>query len=294
MMPGNNGGSGPAIEVVNLNKTYSCCKALSDINLSFEPGQMVALIGASGSGKSTLLRLIAGLTLGDRDPGEVRVLGQTIQNRGVLSRDIHRTRRRIGFIFQQFNLVDRLPLLLNVLAGRLGRMPVWRSALYWFTQSEKHMAMEALGRVGMADFSVQRASTLSGGQKQRAAIAKALVQQAEVILADEPIASLDPESSRQVMEILREINRQHHITVLVSLHQVEFAMHYCPHVVALKQGRVVYAGATAGLTGTLLNSIYNGKTAAPGRAAKSAGVDGTKSRDQDAAYVHTWAALAES
>jgi phosphonate transport system ATP-binding protein len=292
-MSANNGRSCPAIEIVDLNKTFSCCKALSDINLSFEPGQMVALIGASGSGKSTLLRHIAGLSLGDRDRGEIRVLGQTIQKHGVLSRDIHRIRSRIGFIFQQFNLVDRLPVLLNVLAGRLGRMPVWRSVLYWFTQSEKHMAMEALGRVGMADYSVQRSDTLSGGQKQRAAIAKALVQQAEVILADEPIASLDPESSRQVMDILREINRQRQITVLVSLHQVEFAMHYCSHVVALKQGRVVYAGETAGLSGNLLNSIYNGKTDASGRTG-DCGIEDRKDGKQDGAFVHPWAALAES
>jgi phosphonate transport system ATP-binding protein len=287
----NNGERRPVIEVIGLNKTYNGCKALSNIDLSFESGQMVALIGASGSGKSTLLRHIAGLTLGDRESGEVKVLGRTVQRHGVLSRDVHKIRSRIGFIFQQFNLVDRLPVLLNVLAGRLGRMPFWRGMFRLFTLSEKSMAMEALDRVGMAGFSVQRADTLSGGQKQRAAIAKALVQQAEVILADEPIASLDPESSRQVMDILREINLQRNITVLVSLHQVDFAMHYCPHVVALKEGGVVYAGKTSGLTRTLLNSIYNGKPSCP---TGTCGIEGSASYGKEAAYVHSWTALAES
>jgi len=247
----------PAIEINGLSKTFrGGRKALDNINLTFQPGQMVALIGASGSGKSTLLRNLAGLTLGDRNENEVKVLGKTVQRNGVLARDIHKIRTRIGFVFQQFNLVDRLPVLTNVLAGRLGRVPVWRSTVRWFTQYEKEMAMSALSRVGMGEYAGQRSGTLSGGQQQRAAIARALVQQAEVILADEPIASLDPESSRRVMEILSAINREDGITVLVSLHQVEFALRYCPQAVALRGGQVLYRGKTAGLTNNLLSDIY--------------------------------------
>lgn len=261
-MKNNRGHNGSAVEVVNLSKAFRCCnrKALDDVSLSIEPGQMVALIGASGSGKSTLLRHIAGLTVGNRHCGGVKVLGQTVQENGSLSGNIHKMRSRIGFIFQHFNLVDRLPVITNVLAGRLGRVPLWRGSMRLFTKGEKEMAMEALSRVGMSEFASQRADRLSGGQKQRTAIAKVLVQQAEVILADEPIASLDPESSRQVMDILSQINREQGITMLISLHQVEFAMKYCPFTVALNKGLVVYAGETAGLSPLLLQLIYSGRS----------------------------------
>jgi phosphonate transport system ATP-binding protein len=219
---------------------------------------MVALIGASGSGKSTLLRHVAGLTRGDRRSGTVSVLGRQVQERGRLARDIGKIRCSIGFVFQQFNLVDRLPVLTNVLAGTLGRVPTWRSVFKWFTRAEKELAMEALERVGIACCAHQRSGTLSGGQQQRAAIARALVQKAEVILADEPIASLDPESSRRVMEILATINREDGITVLVSLHQVEFALEYCGRVVALRDGRVVFDGSSGAVDENTLKAIYNG------------------------------------
>jgi phosphonate transport system ATP-binding protein len=250
-------GRSPVVQISRLTKTFrSGRKALSDIALNIEPGQMVALIGASGSGKSTLLRNLAGLTVGDRASGEVRVLGRTVQKDGVLARDIRKVRSRIGFVFQQFNLVDRLSLLTNVLAGTLGRVPMWRSTMCWFTRAEKNRAIDALALVGIAEYAGQRASTLSGGQQQRAAIARALVQQAEIILADEPIASLDPEASVRVMEILSQINRENGITVIVSLHQVEFALKYCSRVVALRDGRVVYDGSTADLTPDSLREIY--------------------------------------
>ena len=224
---------------------------------------MVALIGASGSGKSTLLRHLAGLTVGDRNSGEVRVLGRAVQRNGIIVRDIRHVRSRIGFVFQQFNLIDRLSLLTNVLAGTLGRVPVWRGTIHWFTKAEKKLAMNALELVGMAEYASQRASTLSGGQQQRAAIARALVQQAEIILADEPIASLDPEASVRVMEILSRINREKGISVIVSLHQVEFALKYCSRVVGLRDGRVVYDGTNADLTPNLLGEIYCCRPAQP-------------------------------
>ncbi len=247
----------PAVQVTGLNKTFSSGrKALSGLTFKVEPAQMVALIGASGSGKSTLLRHLAGLTTGDRNSGEVRVLGRAVQRRGILAGDIRQVRSRIGFVFQQFNLVGRLSLLTNALAGTLGRVPLWRGTIRWFTQAEKKLAMDALELVGMAEYAGQRASTLSGGQQQRAAIARALVQQAEIILADEPIASLDPEASMRVMEILSQINREKGISVIVSLHQVEFALKYCPRVVGLRDGMIVYDGSNADLTPCLLAEIY--------------------------------------
>ncbi len=215
-----------ALNVQGLNKHFANGKhALRDINLSIQKGEMVALIGASGSGKSTLLRHVAGLVVADGgSPSLIEIDGQCIQRNGALSKNIRQVRSQIGFVFQQFNLVDRLPVLVNVLVGLLHRMPVWRSWLRSFNAAERALAVEALGRVGIADCSNQRASTLSGGQQQRAAIARTLVQGAKVVLADEPIASLDPESSRKVMEILARINRDDRCTVVVSLHQVDVVM----------------------------------------------------------------------
>ena len=250
----------PAIEVVRLNKNFGTARrALDDVSLDIAPGEMVALIGASGSGKSTLLRHIAGLAVGDRHgqaDGSIKVMGAPVQRRGRLARDIRAQRARIGFVFQQFNLVERLQVLTNVMTGGLGRMPLTRSLVRWFTRAEQDAALRALSRVGIPECAWQRASTLSGGQQQRAAIARTLVQQAQVVLADEPIASLDPESSRRVMEILRTVNQEDGITVVVSLHQVDYAMRYCARVVALKAGRIVYDGPSAALTGKLLREIY--------------------------------------
>jgi phosphonate transport system ATP-binding protein len=218
---------------------------------------MVALIGASGSGKSTLLRHLAGLACCDRTAGgSIQVLGRQVQAQGRLNGEVRRLRADIGYIFQQFNLVGRLSVVQNVLLGCLGRMPRWRGTLGLFSVEEKQRAMQALGRVGLADLALQRASTLSGGQQQRVAIARALCQRAEVILADEPIASLDPESARKVMQILADINREDGKTVVVTLHQVDYAMRYCQRAVALKAGRIHFDGPTAGLNPNFLNDLY--------------------------------------
>jgi phosphonate transport system ATP-binding protein len=246
-----------AIRIRALDKTFSNGrKALQAIDLDIQPGEMVALIGASGSGKSTLLRHVAGLMASDGGAGRIEVHGRTVQQGGRIAGDIRSVRAHVGFVFQQFNLVDRLPVLVNVLAGALHRMPAWRSLMRWFSHEEKLRALEALRRVGIAECSWQRASTLSGGQQQRAAIARAMVQGARVILADEPIASLDPESSRRVMDILSTVNREDRCTVVVSLHQVNVAMKYCPRTVALHQGRVVYDGPSTALTPALLRDLY--------------------------------------
>lgn len=245
-------GSSLAIDVHNVSKTFKSTRALQQVNLRVTAGEMVALIGPSGSGKSTLLRHLSGLVPSDKTASAITVLGQDVQKNGAISRQIRQIRANVGFIFQQFNLVGRLPLLTNVLVGMLPQVPLWRSLLRWFTYAEKQQAMYALDRVDMAPYATQRASTLSGGQQQRGAIARAMVQQARVLLADEPIASLDPESSRRVMEGLLRLNQEDGVTVLVSLHQINFAMRYCPRSIALKNGEVVYDGPTAGLTLTKL------------------------------------------
>lgn len=246
------------LSIRHLNKHFANGKhALRDINLDIAQGEMVALIGASGSGKSTLLRHIAGLMPADAGSEAcIEIDGRCVQRGGAIQRDVRRIRSQVGFVFQQFNLVDRLPVLVNVLVGRLHRMPWWRSWFQLFTRQERALALEALDRVGIADCHAQRASTLSGGQQQRAAIARTLVQGARVVLADEPIASLDPEASRNVMEMLARINREDGSTIVVSLHQVDMAKRFCRRVIALHQGRVVYDGPAAQLSTALLRELY--------------------------------------
>ncbi len=250
-----------AIEVHKLSKHFGARAALRKVSLTARPGEMVALLGASGSGKSTLLRHIAGLQRGDVvSGGRVSVLGCEVQNDGRLADDVRITRSQVAMIFQQFNLVDRLPVMTNVMAGALHRMPAWRWALGRFTDDERRLAFDALQRVGIEACAWQRASTLSGGQQQRAAIARALVQGARIVLADEPIASLDPASCRRVMEQLATLNREGGVTVLVSLHQVQFAFAYCPRTVALRAGEVVFDGPTQELTAQRLTELYGEQT----------------------------------
>lgn len=254
------GGSDLAVEVENLTKTFRTMirshRALNNVSLKIETGEMVGLIGASGSGKSTLLRHLTGLVCCDTNAGNVTVLGKKIQRGGKLARNIRSIRHRIGFIFQQFNLVDRLTLLTNVLIGRLAAMPAYRSCLGIFTREEKKLAMAALDRVGISAHAAQRAGTLSGGQQQRAAIARAMIQGAELMLADEPIASLDPEASRKVMQTLRDVNQIDGTTVVVCLHQVEFAKRYCPRIIGLKDGCIVFDGPPEALSNEMLQELY--------------------------------------
>jgi len=251
-----------AIEVRGLSKSFrEGTKALDDVNLTVEPGEMVALLGASGSGKSTLLRHLAGFVAADRGHNHVIVNGQDVQRDGRINARVRRVRAEIGFVFQQFNLVGRLPVITNVLTGLLPRVPMWRSLLRYFRRDEVQAGLDALAQVGIDDHAFQRASTLSGGQQQRAAIARTLVQNARIILADEPIASLDPDSSRRVMDTLAHINRTRKVAVVVSLHQVDVALRYCPRVVALRHGRVVYDGPAAALTEDMLHRLYGADAA---------------------------------
>jgi phosphonate transport system ATP-binding protein len=243
-----------ALETRNLTKSFANCLALDQVSIKIAEGEMVALLGASGSGKSTLLRHLPGFVTSTS--GEIDVFGQTVQSSGKLKSSFKKVRSRIGFVFQQFNLVNRLPVITNVLIGQLHETPWWRSLFMRFTTEQRQKALEALASVGIEQTAWQRASTLSGGQQQRAALARCLVQKAKIILADEPIASLDPEASRKVMDLLQQLNQTHHCTILVSLHQVEYAIRYCARTIALNAGRVVYDGPSAALTPQLLADLY--------------------------------------
>ena len=246
----------PILTLKSVSKTFGARRALDGVSLTVEPGEMVALIGPSGSGKSTLLRSVTGLQCIDDGPGRVEVFGQPLQEGGKLGDNVRELRARIGFIAQQFNLVGRLDLFSNVMIGVLGRLDHWRGLLGRWPAADQARAMAALERVGVAEYAGQRAATLSGGQQQRGAIARALVQGAELVLADEPVASLDPVSARRVMELLKELNDRDRMTVVVTLHQVDYALRYCRRIVAIKAGKVVYDGPREGLDRKLLVDIY--------------------------------------
>ncbi|MGF1540184.1 MAG: phosphonate ABC transporter ATP-binding protein [Pleurocapsa sp.] len=242
-----------AIEVRDLTKSFKEKLALDKVSFTAKEGEILALVGASGSGKSTLLRNINGLHIAD--DGIVKIFDFPLQHKGESHSRIRRLRSQIGFIFQQFNLVSRLTVLENVLIGNLAKVSLSRSLLRKFSPKEKAQALSALERVGILEQAYQRASTLSGGQQQRVAIARCLVQGAKIILADEPIASLDPESARKVMELLCQLNREG-ITVVTSLHQVQMVRNYFPRAIALRDGKVMFDGAVNQLDDNKLTSIY--------------------------------------
>jgi len=257
----------PVVQINHVSKSFAGARVLKGVNLRIERGEMVGLIGASGSGKSTLIRSIAGLTAIDRGDngtgqpdGEIRLFAQAMQQRGRIARSANELRARVGVVFQQFNLVPRLSVLTNVCLGHLGRMRLLQASFGQFSLDAKRRAMRALARVGIAEHALKRGCDLSGGQQQRAAIARTLMQGAEFIAADEPIASLDPRAARRVMDILADLNQRDGITVLVSLHQVEYALRYCPRTVALKAGEVVYDGPSSALTPEFLSSIYGAES----------------------------------
>ncbi|MDQ8029162.1 MAG: phosphonate ABC transporter ATP-binding protein [Brevundimonas sp.] len=241
--------------VKDVSKTFGARKALNGVSVEVGAGEMVALIGPSGSGKSTLLRSITGLQ--SIDPGgTISVFGEVVQKDGRVTGKVRAARQKLGMIFQQFNLVGRLSLFSNVMLGALGRVPGWRGFFGLWQAADKEQAMAALHRVGVSDYAAQRANTLSGGQQQRGAIARAIVQGAQAILADEPVASLDPVSARKVMELLVELNKRDGLGVIVTLHQVDYAIRYCERVIALQKGKVVYDGPSTGLDTARLIEIY--------------------------------------
>ena len=240
----------------DVSKTFGSRKALNGVSVEIASGEMVALIGPSGSGKSTLLRSITGLQSIDPGKGTIQVFGETVQKDGRVTGAVRKARGKLGMIFQQFNLVGRLSLFSNVMLGALGRLPSWQGLLGLWPQADKDKAMAALHRVGVSDYAAQRANTLSGGQQQRGAIARAIVQGAKAILADEPVASLDPVSARKVMELLVELNQRDGMGVIVTLHQVDYAIRYCERVIALQGGKIVYDGPSTGLDQQRLIAIY--------------------------------------
>jgi phosphonate transport system ATP-binding protein len=285
--------STPIVTASGISKTYQRGVAVLDnVSFALNRGEMVALIGASGSGKSTLIRALAGLLPVDAPrngaDGRIEVMGRPIQERGRLNCN-RNVRARIGVIFQQFNLVPRLSLLTNVCLGLLGRMPVLQGVLGHFTDTEKGRAMRALARVGIAEHALKRASELSGGQQQRAAIARVLVQGAELLIADEPIASLDPASARRVMDLLSDMNRDDGLTVFISLHQVEYALKYCPRTIALRAGKVAYDGPSSALTPEFLNRLYGAQSEELFLPSYGEGSKPPKHRNDDWSDAAVWA-----
>ena len=244
------------VSLTQVSKTYGARRAMDGVSLTLGRGEMVALIGPSGAGKSTLLRAVSGLLAIDPGEGRIEAFGEMVQADGRISDKVRATRARIGFIFQQFNLVGRLSLFANTALGLLGRINTVRGLFGWWTVGERQEVMAALARVGVAEQAGQRADSLSGGQQQRAAIARALVQRAEVMLADEPVASLDPVAARRVMALLQDLNRSDGISIIVTLHQVEYALRYCTRAVAMKDGKVAYDGPVSELGHDRLIEIY--------------------------------------
>ncbi len=241
------------LEIRNLNKIYpGGVHALKDVSFTVEDGEFVVLIGLSGSGKSTLLRCINRLV----EPTSGQIIWDGVDITAASPAEMRKIRRNIGMIFQQFNLVKRLSVMTNVLTGRLGYVSQWRSLINYWTAEEKRMAMQNLERVGIADQAWKRADELSGGQQQRVAIARALMQQPKLILADEPVASLDPATSHSVMKYILELNRQDGITVICSLHFLSLAREYGTRIIALRDGRIVFDGKPEEIDDKRFKEIY--------------------------------------
>ena len=226
--------------------------ALASIDLTVRAGEFVMIIGRSGAGKTTFLRSINRLV--EPTAGSVRVAGRPVT--GAPATALRDVRRRVGMIFQQFNLVRRASVLDNVLAGRLGYLPTWSSLLGRFPPRDRDFAEACLAQVGLTDMANRRADTLSGGEQQRVAIARALAQSPDVILADEPTASLDPQLTATIMDILRRINRDRGLTLVVSQHQLETARAYATRIVGFRAGRIVFDGPPADVSASVALSIY--------------------------------------
>jgi phosphonate transport system ATP-binding protein len=240
------------LELDKVRKSFGSEVVLEDISFKVLEHKATVFIGASGSGKSTLLRMIN--RLNEPTQGEIVFGGEVIT--GLKGAQLNQWRRRCAMIFQQFNLVGRLDVLTNVLMGRLTNVPTWRSLLTMWRDADKLEALDVLDRFGMADFAAQRCDQLSGGQQQRVAICRALVQHPEIILADEPIASLDPRNTKMVMDTLQRINEDLGITVLCNLHSLEIARNYCDRLIGMSAGKVVFDGTPEQLTESMVNTLY--------------------------------------
>ena len=240
------------LTISDLSRSFGETKAVDRVSLDIPPGQFVGVIGRSGAGKSTLLRLINRLI--EPTAGKVTYGGREIT--GLRGRALREWRRDCAMIFQQFNLVDRLDVLSNVLVGRLADHGFLSSMAMRFSDKERAEALRALERLDLLPQALQKAGTLSGGQQQRVAIARALVQRPRIMLADEPIASLDPGNATRVMEALKTINREDGLTVLVNLHTLDTARAYCHRIIAMRAGRVYFDGVPRQLTDDVVRDIY--------------------------------------
>jgi len=240
------------LEINGLAKAFGPNRAVDDITLMVPQGQMVGIIGRSGAGKSTLLRMINRLA----EPTKGTVLFDKRDITALKGRALHAWRAECAMVFQQFNLVGRMSVINNVLMGRIFHHSFPTAMLQLFTAEERALAIRALDRLGMAQTALQRAETLSGGQMQRVAIARALVQQPKIMLADEPIASLDPMNAKVVMDALRTINREDGISVLANLHTLDTARTYCDRIVGLMGGKLVFDGTPDQLTDRQAREIY--------------------------------------
>ncbi|MDN3719712.1 phosphonate ABC transporter ATP-binding protein [Roseibium salinum] len=238
--------------IEQLTKVFGDLTAVDGVSLAIPKGQMVGVIGRSGAGKSTLLRMVNRLT----DPSRGTIINEGRDITALSGRDLRLWRASCAMIFQQFNLVERMDVLTNVMIGRIAHTGLVRSMARSFTDTDRARAIEALDRLDLVPQALQRAGTLSGGQQQRVAIAKALVQNPRIMLADEPIASLDPANASRVMEALREINKTDGLTVLVNLHTLDTARAYCDRIIAMRAGRVQFDGAPETLTTDRVRQIY--------------------------------------
>ena len=235
-----------------VTKTFGKAAAVSNVCLEIPRGQFVGVIGRSGAGKSTTLRMINRLA----DPSSGRITCEGVDVTALTGRALRDWRRRCAMIFQQFNLVGRLDVLDNVLMGRLTQSSPWRSATKMWSREDRMIAMAALDQLDIASLATQRAENLSGGQQQRVAICRALVQEPEIVLADEPVASLDPRNAKVVMDALLRINKHFGLTVLCNLHSLDLARTYCDRLVGMSAGRVVFDDVPAALTANVARELY--------------------------------------
>ncbi len=241
------------IKFEGVVKTYpNGVQALKGVDLSIEQGEFVCIIGLSGAGKSTLLRSIN--QMHQITGGKLTVDGVDVS--ALKGKQLRRFRRNIGMVFQSFNLVKRTTVIKNVLAARVADMPLWKSLLGLYTRQDKIIALEALDQVGILEKAYSRADQLSGGQQQRVALARTVAQQPKIILADEPVASLDPVTSQQVMNDFVKINKALNITVVANMHHVDIALKYASRIVGVKEGKIVFDGPSLKVTNDILKEIY--------------------------------------
>ena len=247
-----------------VNKHYkNGYHALKDINLTIEQGEFVAIIGLSGAGKSTLIRTINRMI--EITDGSLTVNG--VEVKGLKGATLRKFRRKVGMVFQSFNLVTRASVIRNVMSAMVPDLPFWRTILGVYPKACKIKALEALDKVGILDKAFMRCDELSGGQQQRVALARTLAQNPDILLADEPVASLDPVTARQVMNDFKRINKELNISVLINIHHVELALEYCDRVIGIQGGEVVFDGASADVNQEVLNRIYGEEAEMMGKGA---------------------------